>query len=164
MARKKKKSFMTPKASRRKARKRLSTTTGRVKKEFTYRGYTIEQLSDKELWPTEETEGQSVIELLPSRARRSIGRGLSIENEHFLDRMRRSSSRTVRTHRRDMPILPEFVGKRIAIYNGQNFVEIDIKPEMIGHYLGEFAITRRSVAHSGPGVGATRSSKHVALK
>ena len=113
MGRKKKKSFMTPKASRRKARKRLSTTTGRVKKEFTYR---------------------------------------------------RGNSKTVRTHRRDMPILPEFVGRRIAIYNGQNFVEIDIKPEMIGHYLGEFALTRKNVAHSGPGVGATRSSKHVALK
>ena len=164
MARKKKKSFMTPKASRRKARKRLSTTTGRVKKEFTYRGYTIEELSGMDLWPSEESESQSVIELLPSRARRSIGRGLSLENEHFLERMRRTSNRTVRTHRRDMPILPELAGKRIAIYNGQNFVEIDIKPEMIGHYLGEFAITRRSVAHSGPGVGATRSSKHVALK
>jgi len=164
MARKKKKSFMTPKASRRKARKRLSTTTGRVKKEFTYRGYTIEELSGMDLWPSGESESRAVIELLPSRARRSIGRGLSLENEHFLERMRRTSNRTVRTHRRDMPILPEFVGKRIAIYNGQNFVEIDIKPEMIGHYLGEFAITRRSVAHSGPGVGATRSSKHVALK
>ena len=40
-----------------------------------------------------------------------------------------------------MPILPEFVGKTIAVHNGQNFVEVDVKPEMIGHYLGEFAIT-----------------------
>ena len=164
MARKKKKSFMTPKASRRKARKRLSTTTGRGKKEFPYRGYTMDELSGMDLWPSEESEGTSVIQLLPSRARRSIGRGLSTENEHFLNRMRRNSGRTIRTHRRDMPILPEFVGKRIAIYNGQNFVEIDIKPELIGHYLGEFALTRKNVAHSGPGVGATRSSKHVALK
>ena len=156
MARKKKKSFMTPKASRRKARKRLSTTTGRVKKEFTYRGHTMEELLGMDPYVQ--------FALLHSRARRSIGRGLSLENEHFLERIRRNSGRTVRTHRRDMPILPEFVGKRIAIYNGQNFVEIDIKPEMIGHYLGEFAITRRTVAHSGPGVGATRSSKHVALK
>ena len=163
MARKKKKSFMTPKASRRKARKRLSTTTGRVKKEFTYRGYTMEELSQMELWPSEGSEN-SIIELLPSRARRSIGRGMSVENEHFLDRVRRNSSKTVRTHRRDMPILPEFVGRRIAIHNGQNFVELDVKPEMIGHYLGEFALTRKGVAHSGPGVGATRSSKHVALK
>ena len=163
MARKKKKSFMTPKASRRKARKRLSTTTGRVKKEFTYRGYTMEELSQMELWPSEGSDN-SIIELLPSRARRSIGRGMSVENEHFLNRVRRNSSKTVRTHRRDMPILPEFVGRRIAIHNGQNFVELDVKPEMIGHYLGEFALSRKNVAHSGPGVGATRSSKHVALK
>ena len=163
MARKKKKSFMTPKASRRKARKRLSTTTGRVKKEFTYRGYTMEELSQMELWPSEGSDN-SIIELLPSRARRSIGRGMSVENQHFLDRVRRNRSKTVRTHRRDMPILPEFVGRRIAIHNGQNFVELDVKPEMIGHYLGEFALSRKNVAHSGPGVGATRSSKHVALK
>ena len=90
--------------------------------------------------------------------------GMSVENEHFLDRVRRNSSTTVRTHRRDMPILPEFVGRRIAIHNGQHFIELDVKPEMIGHYLGEFALSRKNVAHSGPGVGATRSSKHVALK
>ena len=163
MARKKKKSFMTPKASRRKARKRLSTTTGRVKKEFTYRGFTMEELSQMELWPSEGSDN-SIIELLPSRARRSIGRGMSVENEHFLDRIRRNSSTTVRTHRRDMPILPEFVGRRIAIHNGQHFIELDVKPEMIGHYLGEFALSRKNVARSGPGVGATRSSKHIALK
>ena len=164
MARKKKKSFMTPKASRRKARKRLSTTTGRIKKEFTYRGFTLEQLSQMELWPSVDSDN-SIIQLLPSRARRSISRmEWAVENNHLLDRIRRNPSKTIRTHRRDMPILPEFVGRRIAVHNGQNFVEIDIKPEMIGHYLGEFAVTRRSVAHSGPGVGATRSSKHVALK
>ena len=75
----------------------------------------------------------SVITLLPSRARRTIARGLSLENKHFLGRVRRSNGRVIRTHRRDMPILPEFVGKTIAIHNGQNFVEVEIKPEMIGH-------------------------------
>ena len=154
---------MTPKASRRKARKRLSTTSARVKKEFTYRGYNLEQLNAMPMWPSDDSD-EYIVGLLPSRIRRSIGRGLSVENEHFLARMERSGSRTMRTHRRDMPILPQFVGRRIAIYNGQHFVEIEIKPEMIGHYLGEFAITRRVVAHSGPGVGATRSSKHVPLK
>ncbi len=162
MARKKK-SFMTPKASRRKARKRLSTTSARVKKEFTYRGYTMEELNGMPMWPEDGAE-ESIVGLMPSRLRRSIGRGLSSDNEHFLRRMERSSSKTVRTHRRDMPILPQFVGKHIAIHNGQHFVDVEIKPEMIGHYLGEFATTRRGVAHSGPGVGATRSSKHVPLK
>ena len=162
---KKKKSFMTPKASRRKARKKRSTVTGRKKKEFTYRGYEIEELRNMPLWPSEEDPSSpSIITLLPARARRSIARGLSTENEHFIERIRRSNGNTVRTHRRDVPILPEFVGKRIAVHNGQNFVEIEVKPEMIGHYLGEFAPTRKSVTHSGPGVGATRSSAHVALK
>jgi small subunit ribosomal protein S19 len=162
MARKKK-SFMTPKASRRKARKRLSTTSARVKKEFTYRGFTMDELNTMPMWPSNDDEDY-IVGLLPSRARRSLGRGLSVENEHFMARVARAGSRTVRTHRRDMPILPQFVGRRIAIYNGQHFVEIEIKPEMIGHYLGEFAVTRRGVTHSGPGVGATRSSKHVPLK
>ena len=162
MARKKK-SFMTPKASRRKARKRLSTTSARVKKECTYRGYSMEELNNMPLWP-ENDDQEYIVGLLPSRVRRSMGRGLSVENEHFLARVERSGSNTIRTHRRDMPILPQFVGRRIAIHNGQHFVEVDIKPEMIGHYLGEFAVTRRGVTHSGPGVGATRSSKHVPLK
>jgi len=154
---------MTPKASRRKARKRLSTTSARVKKEFTYRGFNMEQLNAMPLWPEGE-EDDFIVGLLPSRVRRSLGRGLSVENEHFIERVARSSTNTIRTHRRDVPILPQFVGRRIAIHNGQHFVEIDIKPEMIGHYLGEFAVTRRGVTHSGPGVGATRSSKHVPLK
>ena len=163
MGRKKKKSFMTPKAGRRKARKRLSTTTARQKKEFTYRGYDVETLTNMPMFPEDGAE-EYLIRLLPSRVRRSISRGLSEENLRFRDRVSRSKSNTIRTHRRDMPILPEFVGKKIAIYNGQKFVELDITPEMIGHYLGEFGQTRHSVAHSGPGVGATRSSKHVALK
>jgi len=109
---KKKKSFMTPKASRRKARKKRSTVTGRRKKEFTYRGYEIEELRNMPLWPSEEDPSSpSIITLLPARARRSIARGLSRENEHFLERIRRSSGNTVRTHRRDVPILPDFVGK-----------------------------------------------------
>jgi len=162
MARKKK-SFMTPKASRRKARKRLSTTSARVKKEFTYRGYTMAELQGMPMWP-EDGQDESIVGLMPSRVRRSLGRGMSLENEHFLDRVTRSSNKTIRTHRRDMPILPQLVGRNIAIHNGQHFVEVEIKPEMIGHYLGEFAVTRRGVTHSGPGVGATRSSKHVPLK
>ena len=90
----------------------------------------MEQLGSMPMWPENEDDDY-IVGLLPSRVRRSLGRGMSVENEHFLARMTRSNSRTVRTHRRDMPILPQFVGRRIAIYNGQHFVEIDVKPEMI---------------------------------
>ena len=154
---------MTPKASRRKTRKTRSSAAARRQKEFTYRGYDVETLTNMPMFPEEGSE-EYLIRLLPSRVRRSISRGLSEQNLKFRDRVSRSKSNTIRTHRRDMPILPEFVGKTLAVHNGQHFVEIAIKPEMIGHYLGEFAITRRGVAHSGPGVGATRSSKHVPLK
>ena len=75
-----------------------------------------------------------------------------------------SEGDTIRTHRRDMPVLPIMVGRTIGIYNGREFVDVIIQPEMIGHYLGEYAMTRRRPVHTGPGVGATRSSKHVALK
>jgi small subunit ribosomal protein S19 len=63
-----------------------------------------------------------------------------------------------------MYILPEMVGTTVGIHNGRDFINVEVIPEMIGHALGEFAPTRRPVTHTGPGVGATRSSKHVALK
>ena len=162
---KRKRRFMTPKAARRRTRKLRSKVSERRKKEFLYRGYTVEQLQALPLYPNEDDpDAVSVVGLLTARARRSFYRGLSQENEKFRQRVKRADGKIVRTHRRDMFILPEFVGQTIGIHNGQGFTDLEIKPEMIGHYLGEFGITRRSVAHSGPGVGATKSSKHVPLK
>jgi small subunit ribosomal protein S19 len=63
-----------------------------------------------------------------------------------------------------MLILPEMVGTVIKIYTGKSFEPVEIQPEMIGHLLGEFALTRKRVAHSSPGVGATRSSANVSVK
>ena len=101
---------------------------------------------------------------MPSRVKRSLQRGLSTECEKLLENVRNSNGKTVRTHCRGMYILPEMVGKKIGVHDGQKFVNLDITPPMIGHALGEFAVTRKSVTHTGPGVGATRSSQHVALK
>jgi small subunit ribosomal protein S19 len=143
------------KAARRKLRKKKSQIQARRKKEFTYRGHTMEELLKM---PFAE-----IIELLPARARRTYIRGLNTEQESFVRRLRGSEA-PVRTHRREIPIIPEFVGKIVQLYNGKEFVPVDIKPEMIGHYLGEFAMTRKSVRHSGLGVGATRSSKFMPLK
>ena len=63
-----------------------------------------------------------------------------------------------------MIILPEMVGVKIGVYNGKEYTPVEVKPEMIGHRLGEFALTRKPVKHSSPGFGATRSSKFVPLK
>ncbi|MGY8702381.1 MAG: 30S ribosomal protein S19 [Candidatus Poseidoniales archaeon] len=162
---KRKRRYMTPKAARRRVRKLRGKVSERRKKEFLYRGYTVEQLQALPLYPTEDdVDVISVVGLLSARARRSFSRGISGENEHFRLRVKHADGKVIRTHRRDMVILPEFVGQTIAVHNGRGFSEIEIRPEMIGHYLGEFGLTRRNVAHSGPGVGATKSSKHVALK
>ncbi|WP_416840812.1 30S ribosomal protein S19 [Haloferax sp. DFSO52] len=129
--------------------------------EFTYRGYTLEELQDMEL--------DEVAELLPARQRRTITRGLSAEHEKLLAKVEEkteeeTANAPVRTHLRDMPILPEFVGLTFAVYNGQEFERVKVQPEMIGHYLGEFQLTRSSVTHGQAGIGATRSSKFVPLK
>jgi len=143
------------KAARRKLRKKRSQIQARRKKEFTYRGHTMEELL--------KLPFAEIIELLPARARRTYIRGLNPEQESFVRRLR-ASDKPVRTHRREIPIIPEFVGKTVQLYNGKEFAPVEIKPEMIGHYLGEFALTRKSVKHSGLGVGATRSSKFMPLK
>ncbi len=145
------------KAARRRLRKKAAGVEVRRRKEFTYRGFTMDELR---AMPMEE-----VIDLLPSRARRTYLRGIDDERAAFLEKLKANGSEeAVKTHARDLPILPWFVGKKVAVHNGKAFVPVEIKPEMIGHYLGEFAMTRHEVKHSGPGVGATRSSKFMPLK
>jgi len=123
-------------------------------KEFRYRGYSIEELKQMSL--------EQIAELLPARERRKIKRGFTEQEEKLLRKLRKKDG--VRTHCRDMVVLPEMVGKTIFVHNGKDFIRVEIKPEMIGHRLGEFALTRKFEKHSGPGVGATRSSKFVPLK
>ncbi len=120
-----------------------------AKKEFHYRGKTLEELQQMGL--------KELIEFLPTRSRRSLKRGLSHRQKKLLERVEAGKPK-LRTHSRDMVILPVMVGKTIAIYNGKEFVQISIQPEMIGHMLGEFADSRKRVAHNSPGVGATKSS------
>ena len=118
--------------------------------------------------PEDDFEAISIASLMSSRAKRSIVRmyeGLNPESEKLLDKIRSSDGNgIIKTHCRGLYILPEMVGKTIGVHNGREFIKIEIVPEMIGHSLGEFATTRKSVTHTGPGVGATRSSTHVALK
>jgi len=135
--------------------------TGREGEEFTYRGHTLDELQDMSI--------DEVAELLPARQRRSIERGLSVEKEKLLEKARgkteeETANDPIRTHLRDVPVLPEFVGLTFAVYTGQEFERVQVEPEMIGHYLGEFQLTRSSVTHGQAGIGATRSSKFVPLK
>ena len=129
--------------------------------EFTYRGYTLDELQEMSI--------DEVAELLPARQRRTIERGLSVEHEKLLAKAREAdeeetANNPIRTHLRSMPILPEMVGITFAVHTGQSFERVRVDPEMIGHYLGEFQLTRTSVEHGQAGIGATRSSKFVPLK
>ncbi len=129
--------------------------------EFTYRGHTLDELQEMDL--------DEVAELLPARQRRTIKRGLSVEHEKLLEATReageeQTANNPIRTHLRDMPIVPEMVGLTFAVHNGQSFERVKVEPEMLGHYLGEFQLTRTSVEHGQAGIGATRSSKFVPLK
>ena len=128
---------------------------------FTYRGHTLDELQELSL--------DEVAELLPARQRRTIQRGFSVEQEKLLEKARNAGEEEtandpIRTHLRGMPILPAFVGLTFAVHNGQSFERVEVEPEMIGHYLGEFQLTRNSVEHGQAGIGATRSSKFVPLK
>jgi len=132
-------------------------------KEFSYRGHSLSSLTGMSM--------DEFINLLPSRQRRSLQRGLTPEQRILLEKLREAKEAqkqgkevNLKTHVRDLIILPEMVGAKIQVHNGKEFVSVDIKPEMIGHYLGEFAITNKPVRHGTPGIGASRSSMYVPLK
>ena len=132
-------------------------------KEFSYRGHNLNSLTGMSM--------DEFINLLPSRQRRSLQRGLTPEQRILLEKLREAKEAqkqgkeaSIKTHVRDLIILPEMVGVKIQVHNGKDFVAMEIRPEMIGHYLGEFAITNKPVRHGTPGIGASRSSMYVPLK
>lgn len=115
---------------------------------------------------------EKFLQLLHCRARRKLQRGLKTKALSFLKRVRKSRAaitgeekpEVVKTHLRDMIIVPEMIGSIVGIHNGKTFNQVEIKPEMIGHYLGEFSITYKPVRHNSPGIGATHSSRFIPLK
>ena len=127
------------------------------KAEFRFRGLTEDELRALSI--------EEILPLLTSRMRRTLNRGLTkLQNKLLNDINTTEKGDTIKTHCRNMVILPSFIGHRLDVYNGHEFQRVDIEPHMVGHYLGEFALTRKKVKHTGPGVGATRSSKYMPLK
>jgi small subunit ribosomal protein S19 len=123
---------------------------------FEFRGKSLEELKEMNL----EQFGR----LIPSRDRRALRRGFTEKEKKLLEKIRKNPGKFHRTRCRDMVIIPEMVGIKMGIHSGKEYVIVDIKPEMLGHRLGEFTMTRKTVKHSAPGFGATRSSKFVPLK
>ncbi len=125
-----------------------------ARKEFLFRGKKIEELKSLSL--------NEFADLLKSRERRKIKRGFTEEEKKLLKDLEKKDE--VKTHCRDMIILPLMVGKTIHVYNGKEFVAVRVTTEMLGHRLGEFALTRKRVQHHAPGVGATRSSQALSVR
>lgn len=129
------------------------------RKVFLYRGHTLEELQKMSM--------DELIDLLPSRARRSLTRGTSQQHIKLYEKIQKmgdNSQKPIRTHLRDFIVLPSLVNKVIMIHDGKEFIRVKILPECIGHYLGEYSNTKKIVKHSSPGMGATRSSQFVPLK
>ncbi len=132
-------------------------------KRFKYRGKTLEELLSMNV--------EELVKLLPARQRRSLLRGFTPAQRRLLLKIRKIRKKhaegrlkrlpVIKTHVRDMIILPEMIGLTIAVYNGKEFVPVRITPWMIGHYLGEFSPTVKIVQHGEPGLKATRSSLHI---
>ncbi|MBI2138514.1 30S ribosomal protein S19 [Candidatus Woesearchaeota archaeon] len=126
-----------------------------AKKEAVYKGKILEELNKMSL--------QDLMKLFPSRQRRSLKRGFTDQEKRLLKRIR-SKKQNIKTHCKSLIILPEMVGATIKIHQGREFVPVLITFDMIGHYLGEFILTRKRVEHSAPGVGATKSSAALSVK
>lgn len=113
-----------------------------------------------------------LLRILHARARRRFNRGLKRRPMGLIKKLRKAKQEAkpnekpdlVKTHLRDMIIVPEMIGSVVGIYSGKEFNQVEIKPEMVGHYLGEFSISYRPVKHGRPGIGATHSSRFIPLK
>ncbi len=113
-----------------------------AKKEFMFRSKTLEDLKSLSL--------SELSELLPSRQRRSIKRGFSEEKKRLIEKLEKKDN--VKTHLRDMIVLPSMVNKTVKIYSGNKFESVTLRPEMIGQYFGEFVLTRKRAKHTSVGV------------
>eukprot|EP00736_Rhodelphis_marinus_P013823 Rmarinus@m.15756 len=136
----------------------------RTFKKFSYRGVDLEQLLSM--------DHSQLMDLLNSRARRKFARGIKRKPMALIRKLRQAKKdapqfekpQAIRTHLRNMIVVPEMIGSVVGVYNGKAFQAVEIKPEMVGLYLGEFALSIKPVRHGRPGIGATNSSRFIPLK
>lgn len=125
-------------------------------KQFAFRGYTFEQLKEMSI--------DELSKLLTARERRTLKRGMTVEQKKLLENIKKNPEKFHKTHKRDTIILPQMVGTKMGVFNGKEWANVFVTPEMVGHRLGEFSMTTKRVKHSAPGIGATRGSKFIASK
>jgi len=83
---------------------------------------------------------------------RSVKKGPYVD-ERLLGRIHdmntKKEKRVLKTWSRASTVTPDFVGHTLAVHNGNKFVPVYISENMVGHKLGEFALTRTFKGHSG---------------
>ena len=129
-------------------------------KKFDYRGIPLSELENMSL--------EKLFQLFNARQRRSLTRGITDGKRKLIEEIKAAKAgkikNPIKTHVRDLIVLPYMVGVTVNVFSGKDFVPVTIIPEMIGRYLGEFVINNKRVGHGSPGVGASRSSLYVPLK
>ncbi len=133
-----------------------------AKKEFSFRGKSLEEVT--------AMKSEEFTKLCTSRARRTLRKLYGQERfTHFLAKVKKAKEATkagkapkpVKTHNRDFIVVPEMVGVQLAVYKGNEFSQFEVKDKMLGHYFGEFVLTRKRIVHGKAGIGATRSSTAI---
>ncbi|MFH0970628.1 MAG: 30S ribosomal protein S19 [Candidatus Diapherotrites archaeon] len=131
-------------------------------KEYTYMGKSIGELQQMKI--------EEFAKLTSARSRRSLERGV---NAHLLEKITtihtqikegKPQTKPIKTHLRQFVIMPIMVGLKMAVYKGNSFEQFEIQPEMMGHRLGEYVLTRKQVRHGKAGLGSTKSSSAVTAK
>ena len=145
----------------------INTDTQQKKKTFKkqiYRGVELEKLLE---YPMDQ-----LVKLLKSRQRRRFAHGIHQRYDRLIKKLRKARKeapygekpKAVKTHLRNCIVMPEMVGSIVDVYGGKYWNSVEVKSDMIGHYLGEFSLTYKPIKHGKVGVGATRSSKFTSLK
>ncbi len=129
-------------------------------KKFEFRGMPLLELEQLSL--------EKLFLMFPARQRRSLTRGITDGKRKLIEEIKAAKAgknkNPIKTHLRDLIVLPYMVGVTVNVFSGKEFQPVNIVPEMISHYLGEYVITNKRVTHGAPGVGASRSSLYVPLK
>ena len=135
---------------------KLANQRKRTFKTFSFKGVDLAKLV--------ELETEEFTKLCGARVRRRFSRGLGAKPMGLIAKLRAAKLATpanekpaiVKTHLRNMIIVPEMIGSLVGVYNGKVFNTVEIKPEMVGHYLGEFSITYSPVRHGRAGNASAR--------
>merc|ERR1712080_277000 len=125
-------------------------------RKFSYRGIDLDELLD--------LSSEQLRDVVHARARRRFNRGLKRKPMGLIKKLRKAKQEAkpnekpalVKTHLRDMIVVPEMIGSVVGVYNGKVFNTVEIKPEMVGHYLGEFSISYTPVRHGRAGNASSR--------